>query len=193
MTKQRFLSNPDAGENLVRGNLVMETGCMAARTLSIHLLTSSRTGCLRYLSGWDSYKGIPFSNEHVWQNCIHYSRVSTVAVVESADRANGANRGSGHRPRNLVLTWLLCVVCYCMLNIINHNMYRIMILLSMNMCVVLLICLTHILRCVIYYYAWLFVVYELCVVVYLLCIYIYIHIYTHIHVRMWTIYICAYT
>ena len=26
--KQRFLSNPDPGENLVSGNLVMETGCM---------------------------------------------------------------------------------------------------------------------------------------------------------------------
>ena len=30
MTKNRFLSNPDPGANLVSGNLVMETGCMAS-------------------------------------------------------------------------------------------------------------------------------------------------------------------
>ena len=28
--KKGFLSNPDPGENLVSGNLVMETGCIAA-------------------------------------------------------------------------------------------------------------------------------------------------------------------
>ena len=36
-----FLSNPDPGENLVSGNLVMETGCMGARIRGAHRVCAS--------------------------------------------------------------------------------------------------------------------------------------------------------
>ena len=36
-TKKRFLSNPDPGENLVSGNLVMETGCVPRSCVPVGL------------------------------------------------------------------------------------------------------------------------------------------------------------
>ena len=35
MNKNGFLSNPDPGENLVSRNLVMETGCMTSRFMTV--------------------------------------------------------------------------------------------------------------------------------------------------------------
>ena len=36
--KKRFLSNPDPGENLVSGNIVMETGCNTNVAISITII-----------------------------------------------------------------------------------------------------------------------------------------------------------
>ena len=48
--KQRFLSNPDPDENLVRGNLVMETGCNTNICLLLHTYITLHYITLHYIT-----------------------------------------------------------------------------------------------------------------------------------------------